>query len=175
VATGSLGLSGSSRVQLSLEGTTRANLLGDGWIAVMDLLGGDVLRLVVPSEAAVQAMVMDTARSASIASRQWGGGLIPPTPNTAAFLTAAQWVAEHVLMDIGYVGDRFAAALRVPSGERGRATVVGLALNEHTLLGGAVRFGSEDRFYQLVPFPLIDRLIQAEQDIAAMRSLPNRR
>jgi hypothetical protein len=155
LGTGSIGLSGASQVHLGLEATTRANLLGDGWIAVLErpTAGGmvDVTRLVVPSEAAVVGFLEGVARSLAEEYR----AALPECASTV--LALAGRIRASSPTDISYVGDRLAAILRLPVEQRPPLTVIGVPLGEHAILGGAVRIGGEDRVHRLVPFELIER------------------
>lgn len=158
LGTGSLGLSGLSQVHLSLSSTTRADLVSDGWMAVLEAptAGGvpDMMRLVVPSEAAVNELLGGLASSVAEAC----GTVLPRS--SRMIIECSRALCAPGRTNISYVGDRLMALTRLPADRRPPVTVIGVQLADHTVLGGALRFGTEDGVHQLVPLLLIERWLR---------------
>jgi hypothetical protein len=150
IGAGSLGLAGRSSVNLQIESSTRSDLVNDGFVAVFDEpspLGiTDTVRVVVPSDAACREMlheVMVAAGAAVIGSL------------TAGQLSRLAALASSVQSETSYVADRLGAVLRASPNQRPVFSVVGLEVESHTMLGGAIQLPGEDKWTQLFPFGLL--------------------
>ena len=150
----SMGGGGVSSVQLGLSGTTADELRGEAFIAVFEQGSGDgvdTIRAVVPSERQSRDSVAQVLASWSAQAR----------PNSNAELMIRRYagaITNAVSSESSYVGDRLNALLRLPASERPAVTVIGQPLDGHTILVGAVRFGSTGPLYQLFPIALIRAL-----------------
>lgn len=150
---GSLGLRGTSRVDLKLSGTTRDDLMGDGFVAVFEKdtpAGIDTLRVVVPSENETREFLEATFEQ--LASR------LTQTPT---------WTRSHSILrdrlhellayvdETSYVSDRLQAILRMMPESRPLVTVFGEPLSRHAVLGAAVQIAGDDALHPLFPVALV--------------------
>jgi hypothetical protein len=149
---------GSSRADLALSGTMRDELIGEGFIAVLEMPSSsgmpDTLRLVVPSDAVCRAYVSQLLET-------WSAQLGPETYAGQVLARYSAALAHVVQIETSYVSDRLAALLRLPAGKRPRLTALGVRISEHAMLAGALRFGQEESFQQLFPVALVQALIEA--------------
>lgn len=176
IGLGRIGVSGQSDVHLSFSGTTRDNLLGDGFIAVFeqDLSGGgiDTLRVIVPSDPASRDMV---TQFATALGRGFGEG-----SHTEGILAGnAALLAKSFHTNVSYISDRLNAVLRMPAEQRPMISVVGAPITEHALLGGALQFAGDNTWYQLFPVVLIEQLTElvaeaSGQEATSLTQLPAR-
>jgi hypothetical protein len=160
----SLGGGGFSRVDLGLSGTTADELTGEAFIAVFEQPAGagvDTIRAVVPSERQVRAYVAQLFAL-------WSTRVGVNTKTELMIRRYAGAITNAVSSESSYVGDRLNATLRLPGPERPNVTIVGQTLDGHTLLIGAIRFGSGGPLYQLFPIALVHSLV----DLMDGRPLP---
>jgi hypothetical protein len=163
---GSLGLSGASSANLTFSGTTRDDLMGDGFIAVFerDVPGGvDTVRVVVPSEQATQ---------------EWVGALLEETLAkfttvnsdgqrnvrfNQSYATLKRFIPDLLRFEneASYVSDRLHSVLRIlPPESRPPINVYGYPLSEHAVVGAGIQFGHDDRIHPLFPGALVKALPQ---------------
>jgi len=150
-----LGGSGRSSVDLSLSGTASTDLTSDAFVAVFERRGSgvvDTIRAVVPSERQARTYVEQVLSA-------WGRQLGPNTESELMVRRYSGAIASAVSSDSSYVGDRLRAILRMPVSDRPSVTLIGEPLNEHAVLAGAVRFGSNGPLYQLFPIALVRALL----------------
>jgi DNA-binding SARP family transcriptional activator len=147
--------SGFSSVELGVAGTTREDVAGDSFMAVLEKRGpdgGDTLRMVVPSGEAcrdyVRQMLYAWQRSLGINSKR-----------ELAVRVGADGLPERLAADSSYVGDRLASMARLAPGERPLISVVGLSIDEHTILGAGIRIG-EGPWLQLFPAATLSQLTE---------------
>lgn len=149
---GRLGLSGHSDVNLTMDATTRDNMLSDGFIAVLEIGSGasvQPIRLVVPGDPAARGTVASLILAAT---RAYGGREGSHRTRTLENLAAA--VRSAPLGDISYCSDRLSAILRLPPAQRPALSITGVSLGRHVVLGCAIRFGNEATEYQLFPLAM---------------------
>ena len=169
LGTGRFGLSGSSSVHLNIDGTTRANPLGDGFIAILEdpADATRVLRLVVLSEPAVHAFLSDMLVGYA--------AHLPGTHYASAMASAAELQQQIDLhLAVSHVSDRLAGVLRMHPPSRPSVDVVGAPLGPHAILGGAIRFGKENEWLEVFPFERI-ALVDASARALRPRSAPSTR
>jgi hypothetical protein len=152
---GQLGLSGQSDVHLSLRAITRNDLLGEGFLAVLEnpFEPTQVIRVVVPAKAAVDEFV-----KAFVESRT---NIFPEGSHQATAMAGLADRLPSLGLDGSWVADRFSAAIRVDRNNRPTVRVVGLPIDDHTLLGGSFLFGDEDKWIEVIPFARLDSLERA--------------
>jgi hypothetical protein len=152
LSVGRLGLSGVSSVDLGTEGTSRADLLNQAFVAVFEVPTQrgipETLRVVVPSEAACSQMLIDSVLE--IAGRM-GSEPLPDTEITR--MTGV--LGSLVSTEITYALDRLNAVLRIDRSARPAIDVVGIPIGPGALLGGALRIQGESRWVQLFPLGLM--------------------
>lgn len=145
---------GVSTVQLGMDGRTSADLTDDAFIAVFEkpqAEGVDTVRVVVPSARQARAYVSQLLQL-------WSSQLVLNSAQELMLRRYAGAIIQSVSSDSSYVGDRLGAILRMPAAERPLVTVIGEPLNQHAVLGGAVRFGEGGLLYQLFPLALVRAL-----------------
>lgn len=160
---GKLGLSGTSQVNLTSEGTTRDNMMGDGFIAVFEHdtnAGVDTIRLVVLSENATQqlgAAILDqllnrltTVNNDGVRSINW--------PRCHATLKGRSPELLSFQNEASYISDRLHAVLRMPAESRPLVTFYGEPLSGHAVLGTAIQIAGDDMIYPLFPIALFREL-----------------
>jgi DNA-binding SARP family transcriptional activator len=147
--------SGFSSVDLGVAGITREDVAGDSFMAVLEMRGpdgGDTLRVVVPSGDAcrdyVRQMLYTWQRSLGVNSKR-----------ELAVRTGADGLPERLAADSSYVGDRLASMARMAPSERPLISVVGLSIDEHTVLGAGIRIG-EGPWLQLFPAATLSQLTE---------------
>lgn len=149
---GTLGFQGMSQVNLDLAGTARDNLAGDGFVAVLENSQspdqGSILRVVAPSEPAAREFVASLLLSL-------GKGCGEGSYQDEAFRRNIDGLTSLVRTDISYVSDRLTSILRMESNRRPAVSLAGVKLGEHTILGGAIQFDNDERWYQLFPSGLV--------------------
>ena len=152
VGVGRLSIPGLSTVALEAEGTSRANLMADGFVAVLESHDGprvNVVRVVCPSEPGVRELVQGLLSSVS---SQFGEG--SHTQPIAGRLSKSL----SVTTDVSHVSDRLHAILRLPSSERPTVRVAGAPITEHAFFGSAVQFDGDERWYRLAPIAVLDEI-----------------
>jgi hypothetical protein len=154
---GQVGFIGKSDVHLDSAGTARDNLLGDGFVAVLEekpLSGkSDIVRVAVPSEPAAREYIASLLLA-------FGKVFGEESYRDIAFkenITALQSAAHN---DVSYVSDRLSSILRMSPDRRPSVTVVGSEMTEHAILGSAIQFEDDQRWYQLFPVGLITKIIE---------------
>lgn len=144
----SIGIGGSSAVDLRASGTARAELTGDGFVAVFaqPLPSGsvDTLRAVAPSEAVCREVL--TSHLISRAGSPQRGEEV-----RQAVELAAEWVAGSVPVAVSYIADRLGANARMPSTHRTPVALAGVRLDAHTILTAAVQFSSGELWQPAFP------------------------
>jgi len=147
---GKVGITGQSQANFGLSATTRDNLLGNGFIAVLerDMYGGlvDTVRVVVPSEPAIREFV-----------EQFMDGLSAIFYRTSycGNVFSAYTASLQQLIEISYVSDLLSACLRMPPARRPRVSVIGEKINEHAIIGDMILFENEGRWHTLFPTHLL--------------------
>jgi hypothetical protein len=167
IGIGQLGLTGQSDVQLSLQATTRTDLLGEGFIAVLENPSQptQVIRVVVPAKAAVDELVR-----AFVESRT---SIFPEGSHQAMAVAGLADRMPPLGPNGSWVADRFSAALRIDRNSRPTVSVVGFQIDEHTLLGGGFLFGDEGKWIEVIPFARLDALERVCLDsLASFVALP---
>lgn len=163
-------ITGQSSVHLTFSGTTRDNLLADGFVAVLEQETAegwmDTLRVIVPSEPAMREYVQQYIASM--------GKMFPPGSHRDAMLTqSASTLAGYLSTDVSYVSDRLNSILRMPSEKRPMVTVVGTAVTGHAIVGGAIQFGNDGNWYQLFPIGLVQKMTALMETSASKAALPS--
>jgi hypothetical protein len=157
LGTGQTGIIGKSSVHLDLTGTTRDNLVGDGFVAVIEqnpLSGkGDIVRVAVPSEPASREYITTLILSLG---RGFGEG----SYREEVFRKNIGFLQSSIRSDITYVSDRLSSISRMEPSRKPTITVVGSGLSEHCVLAGAIQFENDNRWYQLFPLSLIQKIIE---------------
>jgi DNA-binding SARP family transcriptional activator len=157
----SLDGSGRSSVQLGMSGTTTDQLTGEAFVVVFERTGPegiDTIRAVVPSERQARTYVDQLMAF-------WSAGLGPTSKQQVMLRRYAGAISQAVTSDSSYVADRLSAILRLPAQERPAVTVIGEQLNQHTVLVGAVRFGSTGPLFQLFPIALVRAILALIQGL----------
>lgn len=172
---GRLGLSGASEVNLTSSGTTRDDLMGDGFIAVFEQdtpAGADTLRVVVPSEQATREWVdalLDTML-ARFTTVDTNGKTRVEFPQSHATLRRLMPDLLRFENEASYISDRLHSVLRMPPESRPQIAVYGHPLSDHALVGAAIQIGSDDRMHLLFPGDLVKTVPQlVDQAFAAAR------
>lgn len=146
---------GFSSVELGVGGTTHEDLTGDSFMAVLEKRGpdgGDTLRLVVPSGEACRDYVRQMLHT-------WQRSLGINSKRELAVRVGADGLPERVAADSSYVGDRLASMARMAPSERPLISVVGLSIDDHTVLGAGIRIG-EGPWLQLFPAATLAQLTE---------------
>jgi hypothetical protein len=155
VGTGQIGIQGKSDVHLDLSGTARDNLIGDGFVAVLekDQSSGerDIIRVVGLSDPATREYVSSMLLSL-------GRGFGQESHRDNVFRRNVPGIQSSFHNDAAHVSDRLSSIMRMELSGRPTITVVGIELTEHAILGGAIRFGNDKRWYQLFPLCLIQKI-----------------
>jgi hypothetical protein len=170
---GSIGLSGTSQVSLTSSGINRDNLMGDGFIAVLEKPSDrrvELLRLVVPSENETREWVgqwinefpidLFAAHDGFGKVKRKNGKLIPYFRKCYASFERNASELLRFKDEVSYVSDRLNSILRMPIESRPDITVYGEPISEHAILGAAIRFGDEEKLIPLFPITLIKFLPQ---------------
>lgn len=152
----SLGLSGTSTVQLSESSVARSDLLNDGFVAVFETADLDTLRVVAPSDEAARSVLEEAIHSV------YAGMKPDRRPSPASMSRLISKCHALISGEVSYVSDRLNAVLRSDDPRARRFDVLGVELAPHTLLGGAIRFGGDSTWHQLFPIALL-RTIGSEQ------------
>jgi DNA-binding SARP family transcriptional activator len=76
-----------------------------------------------------------------------------------AVRVGADGLPERLAADSSYVGDRLASMARLAPGERPLISVVGLSIDEHTILGAGIRIGAGP-WLQLFPAATLSQLTE---------------
>ena len=129
IGVGNVAFGGTSTVSLSGEAVTRTDLMGDGFMAVLERRDGDtldVVRVVCPSEPTCQALARQVLRELG---EPFGKG-----SHTQIYTERAAGLLE-VSTDVSYVADRLHAIVRLSEDDRPRLIVSGAPLTAHALLG----------------------------------------
>lgn len=157
---GKLGLSGTSEVNLTFQGTTRDDMMGDGFIAVFEQdtqAGVDTLRVVVPSEQATRelaAAILEELLNRTIAWPQSHATLRGRIPELLAYRNEAS-----------YVSDRLHAVLRMPPESRPLIQVYGEPVSGHAVLGGVIQVVGDDTIFPLFPLSLFREVPQMIEQV----------
>jgi hypothetical protein len=150
-------INGRSNVHLNLEGISRDNLTGDGFVAVLEENHlsdkSDIVRVVVPSEPAVRTYIA----SLMVAL---GKGFGEQSYRDLALKTNIPALQNAARSDVSYVSDRLNSILRTVPNRRSTVTVIGSELTEHSILAGAIQFENDERWYKLFPVALISKIIE---------------
>jgi len=145
---------GTSTVKLGVQGAIREDMTNDSFTAVLERSGPggvDVVRLVVPSAGTVHDYVRNLIWS-------WQRSLHINSNSEIAVRTHLEGLADRIVCDASYVGDRLAAIARMDLSSRPSIAVVGTLVNEHSLLAGGIQFGPDGHWYQLFPIALINAI-----------------
>jgi hypothetical protein len=157
IGIGKTGIVGQSGVHLDLSGKTRDNLIGDGFVAVLEENPGsaqaDIVRLVVPSDPAAREYIASLLTTL-------GKGFGEGSYRDMVLRDKIAELQNASRNDISYVSDRLNSILRKEPGRRPTVTVVGSELTEHAILGGAIQFENDTNWYQLFPVGVISKIIQ---------------
>jgi hypothetical protein len=144
--------------------------LGEGLVVVLEDPSSptNVTRVVVPSKSAVDAFVL-----AFVESRI---GIFPAGSHQAVALRGFADSLTPMQLYGSHIGDRIGASLRMDRTIRPAVAVMGLRIDDHTIMGGSFRFGEERDWVEAVP---LARLQQFELECLAARlelgSPPNER
>ncbi len=153
---GQTGIAGQSQVNLSLEGTIRDDLLNNSFIAVLErtLPTGmvDTLRVIVPPDSAIRAFLH---RFVGALGQQVTSG----SHCHDAFLPLAS-----LPISVSHVSDLLKSLERRPVESRPTVTVVGAMLAEGIMLGEAVQFANDSRWYNLFPISSCMKAMQLARD-----------
>jgi hypothetical protein len=166
---GQMGLSGQSQVNLNMSGTMRDDLLSDSFVAVFErtLPNGmtDTLRVLVPPEPALHDFLS-----------QFVNGLaqqITPGTHCQAALHPVFSSLASLQLSVSRVSDLLSSILRQPAEKRPTVKVIGVLLSEGIMLGEAIQFAQDARWYNLFP---ISRCLEAKrltgEAQAALASIP---
>jgi hypothetical protein len=159
---GRLGLSGTSQVSLTSSGTTRQNLLGDGFVAVFEVEtadGLDTLRMVVPSEQTARELVtamLDDIGASFTRVKNRRRTIVYGKASTALKNLAPQLLSFPY--EASYISDRLTAILRSQPEARPRITVYGSPLSQHAVLASGIRIGASETVQPLFPVTLVTML-----------------
>jgi hypothetical protein len=146
---------GDGVLNLDLRGTMQEDWAHENFVVVFETQRGDqtdVMRLIVPSDPAVHEYVQNLLWS-------WQRDL---GVNSAAELLVRRALYDlsgRVVSDASYVADRLTSILHMELSARPELSVVGTPMGEHALLGGAIQFGRDGRWYQLFPVALVSALV----------------
>ena len=152
---GRIGLSGTSEVSLRSSGTNRDDLMGDGFVAVLEKSNGrsvDTLRVVVQSENETREWIAE-----------WLKQVMPPYQVYRQFYSSFERRLSKLLDfkdEASYVSDRLHSILRMAPESRPLISVYGSPLSEHAIVGAAIRFGDEERIIPLFPIALVKSITQ---------------
>lgn len=163
-------ITGQSSVHLTFSGTTRDNLLADGFVAVLEqeTTEGwmDTLRVIVPSEPAMREYVQQFIASM--------GKMFPSGSHRDAVLQqGATALAQYLSTDVSYVSDRLNAILRMPPEKRPVVAVIGTQVTAHAIVGGAMQFANDGRWHQLFPISVIQKMTALVEESAGNVALPS--
>jgi DNA-binding SARP family transcriptional activator len=147
--------SGQSSVQLAQAGVSSDDLTSDAFVAVFEhvLPDGEVdtIRVMVPSERQARAHVAQLLNS-------WAWQLGQGSDRELMLRRYSGTIFEGVTCESSYVSDRLGAILRMAAVDRPAVTVIGEPIGEHSVLAGAIRFGSDGPLFQLFPIALVHAL-----------------
>ncbi len=158
IGTGRLGLVGGSAVDLTLTGHTKADLMGDGLVAVFDTPSFDTIRMVCPSEQVTSQIIAEFLRSLrqSVKPSSWLGEALTEYEDV---------IISSYSNRVSYVSDRLSAVLRAPSERRPTFRLSGLDIGHNALLGSAIQIG-EDEWNPLFPCGLVNLLSGVDSSIS---------
>lgn len=172
VGTGKIGIAGQSDVHLNLSGTTRDNLMGDGFIAVLEehplSAEGDIIRVVVPSLPASRELVKSMLLTLGTT---FGEG----SHREEVCQKSIAGLQGSIYDDVMHVSDRLGKIIRLDLNRRPTITVVGIELAEHVILAGAIKFDNDNRWYQIFPLGLIQKITEVAARPEIMNIEPLRR
>jgi hypothetical protein len=157
---GMLGLAGTSQVNLTSSGTTRDNLMSDGFVAVLEQdtpTGPDTVRLVVPSEQAARELVSALLDEVAEDFTKTDGNGETSVEYPPAY-SALERLGQRLLAfpdEASYVSDRLHSVMRMPEGSRPSIAIWGSSLSQHAILGSAIRIGDDGPIQPLFPLDLI--------------------
>ncbi len=152
-----VGLAGTSNVNLTLSGTTRDDMLGDGFIAVFERDSGggiDTIRVMVPSEQATRELVLAVLQDSANRLTTAGDGERLLWPKSDALFRRRLAELLSYRNEVSYVSDRLNAILRMPPESRPSVSVYGQPLSDHAILGAAIEISGEEAIYPLFPVRL---------------------
>jgi hypothetical protein len=173
---GTLGLGGSSSISLTSTGTDHDDLMGDGFVAVIENTCGkrvDTLRIISPPENEIREWVEGflVSEKTRLLSRilKVGFSLDINTPNKQIITTnminsvrknlhCVQFFKKNLpsLLDfeyeVSYVSDRLHSILRMPQESQPLITVYGAMISEHAAIPAAICFDDDE---QIPLFPII--------------------
>ena len=158
-------MSGQSQMNLSASGSIRDDLLADSFIAVLerDRPDGmvDTVRVVVPSEPAIREFLNQFVHTL-------GKQVVEDSHCYAAFSELAS-----LPLSVSYVSDLLASTLRRPPQSRPTVNVIGARLAEGIILGEAIQFSHDPRWYNLFPISICVKAEElAEKAQTALAALP---
>ena len=145
---------GDGVLNLALRGSMQEDWAHENFVAVFETRAGDradVVRLIVLSDTAVHEYVQNLL---------WGWQRDLGIDSAAELLVRRSLyeLPSRVVSDASYVADRLTSILHMEPSARPEISVVGTAVNGHAILGGAIQFGRDGRWYQLFPIALISAL-----------------
>jgi DNA-binding SARP family transcriptional activator len=146
---------GHGDLNLGLHGTMQEDWAHENFVAVFETQPGDeadVFRLIVPSDPAVHKYVQNLLWS-------WQRDLGVDSAAELLVRRALYDLPDRVVSDASYVADRLTSILQMEPSARPELSVVGTAMGGHALLGGAIQFGRDGRWYQLFPVAIVSALV----------------
>lgn len=149
IGSGQLGLSGTTKVNLQTQSTTRSDFRSDRFVAIFDEPSNspipETLRVIVPTEEECREVIVDYFSSV-LSHMGLEQGLEQRIMSVAEGAIAT---------DISYVSDRLSAVLRMNSEKAPVFNVIGVMSRPHMMLGGAIQMPGDDRWLQLFPVGLL--------------------
>jgi DNA-binding SARP family transcriptional activator len=146
---------GAGTIELAARGTIREDMVNDSFTAVLERDGSDspdVTRLVVPAAIALQDYVRQLVWD-------WQRRLTINSQAELAVRIHLDGLADALVCDTSYVGDRLSSFARLGRGAPATVSVVGAPIGEHAVLAGAVQFTPDGEWYQLFPIALINAIV----------------
>ena len=156
IETSRASIGGRSDVHSESEGISRDNLLGDGFVAVLEENLSDtsgVVRVAVPSGPAARKCMASLLLAL-------GKGFGEESYRDLALKSTIPAMQNAADNDVSHVSDRLSSILRIQSGRRPTVTVIGSELTEHAILAAAIQFENDEKWYRLFPVALFSRVTE---------------
>jgi hypothetical protein len=166
---GQIGIAGQSQVNLSMQGTITTDLLNNGLLAVFKYTlptgNAETLRVIAPADSAIQeflSRLAGTLRAQVIEGSHCAGAI-------------AQLASPQLRISVSKVSDQLSMQKEeiTSLGERPPLKVVGAVLSEGMMLGEAIQFADDPRWYNLFPISFCGQAkALTEEAQAALAAIP---
>jgi DNA-binding SARP family transcriptional activator len=140
-------------LNFDLRGKMQEDWTHENFVVVLERDdGADVVRLIVPSDPAVHEYLQNLLWT-------WQRNLVVNSASELLVRRNLYDLPGRIVCDAAYVADRLSAIQRMEPARRPEISIVGAPAEDHALLGGAIEFGRDGRWYQLFPVAIVSALI----------------